>query len=330
MVVLAAALPGACAPLPQDCERPEVFCAGLVTAFGTTSEGINREAWLALQDARTTGIVHRIDRIETVDGRDRAANIRFFGDAGYDVVVTVGTSISEETYAAALQYPKSSFIAVDQPQDRKLENLVGLVFHEERSGFLAGALAGLMTQTGRVAAVCESRYVDAVRRYCDGFAAGAKYTNPDALLGLEYRDGSTENLFHDLEWGRRTALDQLDQGADIVFAAGGTTADAALQAAASKDALVIGTETDAYFRLADIRAFLVTSAVDDVRSGVLTLIHLAQKRTLPQGDFAGTVGLAPFHDLESGVPGSARARLQEVERALEAGTLLIGVPWKGP
>ena len=72
-----ALLLAACAaqPRPEDCARSGVFCAGLVTDFGPVTSGIRHEAWLGLQDARAAHLADRVDYIETVDARDRAANI---------------------------------------------------------------------------------------------------------------------------------------------------------------------------------------------------------------------------------------------------------------
>ena len=169
----------------------DVFCAGLVTDFGPVSEGINHEAWLGLQDAKAKNGLDRIDVIETVDVRDRAKNIATFAVDSYDIIVTVGSSISNETLTAAKNYPKLLFIGVEQPQKAKAPNLAGLVFHEEQSGFLSGALAALMTQTQRVGAVCEAKFIDPMRRYCDGFQAGARYINPQMNVTISYREAST-------------------------------------------------------------------------------------------------------------------------------------------
>src|SRR5512142_2849811 len=149
----------ACAPQPLDCAQKQVFCVGLVTDYGSTDAGIAHEAWLGLQDLRRANVVDRIDAIETVDARDRTANIKYFANAGYDVIVTVGASIAKETTAAANEYSNLYFIGVEQPQPEPVPNLSGLVFHEENSGFLAGALAALMTQTGHVAAICEAQFI---------------------------------------------------------------------------------------------------------------------------------------------------------------------------
>jgi basic membrane protein A len=307
-----------------------VFCAGLVTASGSIEIDSNREAWLGLQDTKADGWLDRADAIETVDARDRLKNIETLAEDGYDVIVTVGAAISEETIAAAREYPQTLFIGIEQPQEETLHNLTGLVFHEEQGGFLAGVLAATVTQTDRLAAVCEAKFIDAMRRYCDGFQAGAHDVKPEVHIDVTYREGPTEDLFNDPDWGRKTALQLVDDGTDVLFAAGGGTADAALEAAAGEGAYVIGSETDVYLRLTDIRPRLVSSAINDIRSGVRELMRLAKKGQFPSGDFFGQVNLAPFHEFEGQIPPTTLERLQEIQRGLENKSIQVGVPYKSP
>jgi basic membrane protein A and related proteins len=311
----------------MDCARADVFCAGLVTDFGPINEGINQEAWLGLQDAKNKQLVDRIDAIETIDARDRAKNISTFAEDGYDVIITVGESISDETTAAARQYPNIVFIGVEQPQDPTIPNLTGLVYREDRSGFLAGALAALTTQTNRIAAVCEVNFIDAMRRYCDGFEAGSKYADPAVNVTVTYREGPQEKLFNDPDWGSKAASEAVNEGADIVFAAGGETADAVLETAAQQKVGVIGAETDAYARLTDIRPWVVTSAVNDIRGGVLDLLEMTRDGKLSPGNFYGQSQLAPFHEWEHEIPQSSIDQLNLIEKGFGDGSILTGIPW---
>jgi basic membrane protein A len=324
------ALLTSCGPSPASCTDPTVWCAGLVTDFGGVEQGINEQAWLALEDARASGTLDLIDRIETVDSRDRAANIAAFAGQGYDIVVTVGSSMTEETIAAAAQYPNISFIGVEQHQQAVTPNLAGLIFHEEQGGFLAGALAVEMTTTGQVGAVCEAKFVETIRRYCEGFRAGATAADPAVRVVVAYRDGSSQNLFQDTAWGQAAADDEVDQGVDVLFAAGGETADAALEEAAARQTMVIATEVDPYNRLESIRTMLLTSAVNDVRGGVAALLRSARDGRLPGGNYFGQVELAPFHELESQVPPAVVSRLAQTREDLAAGRVLMDVPYISP
>jgi basic membrane protein A len=302
----------------------------LVTEFGSADEGISQQAWLGLQDARSLGLVARVDVIETVDIRDREANLEAFAADGYDFIVTVGEGISDETLAAANENPGLRFIGVQQSFEAPPANLVALVFHEERSGFLAGALAALLTQTGHVAAVCEASFIDSMRRYCDGFGAGVKYVDPTVRADVAYRSGSSELLFHDAEWGRAAARQYLNLGADVLFAAGEETAEAALTEGARGGALVIGAESDIYEHLPEVRSRLVTSAISDVRTGILDLIRLASQGDFPTGEFFGSIGLAPFHELEGQLAPQAEAQIRGIRESLDSNSIELDVPFKVP
>jgi basic membrane protein A len=320
----------ACAPRPADCVRTDVFCAGLVTASGSINDGINQQAWLGLQDAKVEGLADRIDYIETVDSRDRAANIQTLASDGYDVIITVGGALADETISAAQKNPKAKLIGVEQTQDKPLSNLTGLVFHEEHGGFLAGALAASLTQTNRVAALCEAKFIDDMRRYCDGFKAGAQYINPNVYTTVAYRTGSNENLFNDTDWGSQTALQATHDGADVIFAAGGNTAKAALETAAAQGVYIIGSETDLYENLKVVRPRLISSALNDVRSGLRHLMRSARTSQLPAGNFFGSIELAPFHDLDPQIPQPVKDRLGQLAKELAGNPLIDKVPFQKP
>lgn len=323
-----AALLSACRPKPADCERPDVVCAGLVTDYGTVLSGVNREAWLALQDAQSARLVDRIDFIATVDSRDRLLNIRALADQGYDIIITTGAGMADETLSAARRYPKLKFIGIEQSQPEKLPNLAGLVFHEDYSGFVAGVLAARLTSTGRVAALCEAQFIDAMRRYCEGFRAGVRYADAGVEDAIVYRDGPSETLMNDPEWGRSTALKQVADGADVLFAAGGATAQAALEAAASESTYVIGSGTDVYRDLPGIRPHLLTSTVSNVRANLVEILTLSRQGKFPAGDYMGSEGLAPWHDLDRQVPLEVKQEMERLFVRLELGVIELDIPYK--
>ena len=318
-----------CTILERACSQPEVICAGLVTGYGSVGTGIEQQAWLALQDARASRILDRVDYIETRDTRDRAANIAYFADAGYDIIVTTGAGISTETIDAAAQHGNALFVLV-QPAHESMKvpaNVVKLEFKEERGGFLAGAAAAMITRTRRVAAVCEARFIDYVERYCEGFAAGADFIDPQVETAVVYRGGPEESLFQDAEWGEATAARAIDDGADVVFAVGEATARGALLQAARQGALVIAAQSDAYDETPQIRDQLVTSAIVQVREELGSLISQHLRGQLPDASYLGNMGLTPFRDDHGRLPAGLEAELVEIEGRLNGGTLETHLPF---
>src|SRR5687768_16924559 len=124
----------ACAPARPDCTKEETFCVGLVTDSGKINDrSFNQSAWKGVQQAQEE-LDALAQYIETADARDYSKNIATFADENYDVIVTVGFSLREATWAAAEMYPDIKFIGVDQDQsENKMENVAGLVFPEDKA-----------------------------------------------------------------------------------------------------------------------------------------------------------------------------------------------------
>lgn len=262
---------------PPDCQRPDVFCAALVTdVLGLQDYGPNQDAWSGLQQAADAGKIDRFEWIESGDTRDYQKNITYFTDQHFDLLVTSGAGLRQPTFTAAGAAPDLTFVAINQNHQATLPNLIPLNPAEDHAGFLAGVLAARLTRTRSVAAVCETSGIPAIWRYCEGFRAGVQYVDYDIQLEVRYRDsGDRDLLFVDQAWGAQTADTLIHQGADVLFAAGGLTAQAALRTALEQGILVIGAERDQASSLGASTG-VVTSIFGDTSSALQTLLPLIQ------------------------------------------------------
>jgi basic membrane protein A len=313
-----------------DCESDEVFCVGLVTDVGKVDDkSFNQSGWEALQQAEKE-LGAQVKYIETTDPKDYAKNIGQFGDAGYDVIVTVGFGLGEATQEAGKTYPDVLFVGVDQFQapGTEVPNVVGLNFPEDNAGFLAGALAAMMSETGKIGAVLGTDAVPPVWRFGEGYRAGAAHIDPNVeVTTIYHNDVGFDKTFTDPEWGKTTAISMIDKGVDIVFGAGGKTGNGALQGAAEKGKMAIGVDTDQYFTVPEAQSALLTSAIKLLRSGTFDLLKMAKEGSFPEGgNFYGPAGLAPYHDFEDDVPADVKAKIEELDAALQDGSLKTGVP----
>ena len=309
----------------EDCSSDELLCVGLVTDVGEIDDkSFNQSAWEGVKLAESE-LGAKIDYIETKDAKDYANNIGLFADQNYDVIVTVGFAMGEATIEAAATYPEIDFIGVDQFQGAEIANVAGLIFNEDKAGFLGGALAAMLSESGKVAAVLGTDLVPPVVAFKEGYEAGAAYINPDIELISTYHPGGMDVAFTDPEWGATTAKQALDQGADVVFGAGGKTGNGALIEVAGADgAYCIGVDSDQWETVPEAHPCLVSSAMKLITPGVFDLIKASNDGALPAGNFFGTVGLASFHDFEDTVPQDVKDRLIEIETALQDGSLSTG------
>ncbi len=305
-----------------DCASEEFLCVGLVTDLGRVDDkSFNQSAWEGVQ----ASVADQKDFIETTDSKDYATNIASFLDQDYDVIVTVGFLLGESTIEAATANPEVAFIGVDQFQGEELPNLTGLVFHEDQAGFMAGALAGLLTETNIIGAVLGTDAVPPVVAYKTGWENGAAYTNPDVTPLSTYHP-TPETAFTDPSWGADTARQAIDNGADVIFGAGGQTGNGALGEIAKDGGTVlcVGVDADQWDTVPEAQPCLVTSAMKLITPGTTDLIAAAADGSIAGGNFFGEVGLAPYHDLSDRVSPEVQAQVDEIVAGILDGSIETG------
>ena len=324
---LAILLLAACMRSP-DCFDDGIFCAALVTdTLGVNDHGINQDTWAGLENSKADGMVDRIEFIESVDTRDYEKNIEYFAKNGFDVIITVGAGMRDETLHAADLFPDSVFIGIDQAQEETRPNLIPITFAEDQMGFFAGALAAHLSKTRMVAAICETSGIDSMWRYCEGFRAGAHYVDKDLKVLVEYRDtGASERLFIDEAWGMERAQYFIRRGVDVVFAAGGATGQGALRAASKAGIMAIGTERDQAAALGEAGSSVVTSVYG--RAGVEIQ---ALMRSLKEGNAnEPRISQIGYVSLNEKFPESLARELNTLLAGLLSGEVRTNVTFRKP
>ena len=312
----------------SNCAAPENYCLGLVTDLGKVDDkSFNQAAFEGAQLAAGE-IGAFLKYVESTDPKDYTANIGQFVAKEYDTIVTVGFLMAEASALAAAENPNINFVGVDQFQGETLPNLTGLIFAEDKAGYAAGYLAGLMTKTNKVGGVFGTDTVPPVLYFGEGYRNGIAASNPEADITIVYHEPA--NAFTDPEWGAAEAKKQLTQGADVIFGGGGGTGNGALiEIAKAPDAgtsvFCIGVDVDQYNTVPQAQPCLLTSAEKKLVSGTADLVLASFDGTFPGGNYVGLTGLAPYHDTEDAVPAEVKTQVEEVIAGLDDGSIETGV-----
>ncbi len=294
---------------------PNKVCIVLDTG-GENDKGFNE---YSLKGAREAAAEMGLDFAHIVSAsiNDYAAHIDNFIDEDCDLIMTVGFLMGDVTAEAAREHPEVAFAIIDvayfpglgcadnvedcYTEEGGLDNVTSLMFAEDEVGYLAGTLAGCMSESGVVGSVA-SMEIPPVVRFVTGYQNGAKAQNPDVeTLNVYIPD------FNDPVAGKQAGEDQIRQGADIIFGVGGNTGNGGLLAAHESGAAAIGVDVDQYYTFADVAPSLVTSAMKnmDVAAGD-TVREFANGALTPGIQLFnvanGGIGLAPFHDWEGRIP----------------------------
>ncbi len=266
--------------------------------------------------------------IETIAATDYENNFATCINEGYDIIVTVGFLITDATAAAAAANPEVFFIGVDQFHATPLPNLVGLQFREDQGGFLAGAMAAQMSESGVIGGVYGID-IPPVVKFRTGFENGARFINPDITVLGVYNDS-----FIAPDEGGRDAEQLIGEGADVIMGAGGPTGSGAITLAAQQGAWVIGVDLDEYtttFGNGDTPGAerILTSAIKRVDQGVYAMIAAAANGVaFPASSIYvlevanGGIGYAPAND--AAIPAEVQARMEEILAGLRDGSIVTG------
>jgi ABC-type uncharacterized transport system permease subunit/basic membrane lipoprotein Med (substrate-binding protein (PBP1-ABC) superfamily) len=306
---------------------------GLVTDVGRIDDGtFNQYAYEGLMRAVEEQSIPS-EVIQTESQIDYEDNIRQMIERGCAFIVTVGSTAGAAVERLAMRHPEIHFIIVDYEPLPESRNVTGLVFAEDQAGFLAGALAGLVTERETIGFI-GGMDVTPVRKFQRGFEHGVAFTNRRASVIQKYTDS-----FTDRKTGARTAGELIEQGADVLFAAGGLSGSAAIQAAAGQQVWVIGVDQDEWVTTFEGGRVpgterLLTSAVKRVDQAVYTAVTQAVQGKLRGGvlrfDLRNDgVGLAPYHAADTAVPSEVRGQILEVTEGLRRGRIRTRVGPQG-
>jgi basic membrane protein A len=244
---------------------------GLVTDIGGLNDrGFNHLSYVGLQRAQSElGVQTQVFQAKST--QDYVPNLSTFARQGYNLTIGVGFTEATAIDTAATNFPKSNFAIVDVDQTtepHKPTNLLGLLFKEQETGYLVGYLAGLeekrMPGPDVIGSVGGQKQPP-VDRFIAGYQAGAKAADPE----IKVLNGYSQD-FSDQAKCKQVALNQIEQGAGVVFQVAGGCGLGALDAAKEKHVWGIGVDADQSF----LGPHILTSAVKRVDTAVFDAIKL--------------------------------------------------------
>ena len=260
---------------------------------------------------------------------DYLPNLSAAAEDGADLVIAVGFLITGDTITVASEFPDVNFAGVDHAYGTEgsgdacedsgtcvLPNTLGLVFPSEESGYLAGVVAAMMTETGTVSSVGGIK-IPSVDNWIAGFQQGIIDTNPDVKFLNAYSDD-----FVDQAKCKEIALDQIAQGSDIVFQVAGQCGLGALDAAKQEGVWALGVDVDQSFAgdhvLTSPLKPLEAAVFDTIQSVVDGTFEGGQNKTFSVVDFPDAELLAPY---SADVPQEVQDAVEEAKAKLISGEI---------
>jgi basic membrane lipoprotein Med (substrate-binding protein (PBP1-ABC) superfamily) len=255
--------------------------------------------------------------IQTRTPADFEENFRQYGAQGFHLVFGHGFEFQDAAERVAPEYPETVYIVTSGGRV-KPPNVASVIFGFDNASYLAGVLAGSMTQSGTVGAIGGTA-LPPVENSFRAFEEGARSVRPDVRVISSYVGN-----WDDASAGRELALAQIRQGADLIFqnadAAGLGVFQAARQAGG---AYIFGANIDQNAVAPDV---IIGSVVIDLPRAFVTIAREVRDgtftaRPIRLGGSSGVVRFVRNPALADRVPQAVWARMDSVDRALRAGEL---------
>jgi basic membrane protein A len=319
-LVLAGALPGL-PPILAAQEQPleiAMLIPGRIDDGGFMQAGYN--GLVAIRD-ELGAETRYIDGIPP-EPEAMAAALRELASAGPDMVIAHGGQTAPAVEVVAAEFPDVRFTVVQGALTGP--NVASYEVLQEESAWLAGAAAGLLTETDVVGHISGIRVPPGLKGR-GAFYHGLQHTNPDAKFLTIFAGDQDDN-----ELSRRVATEEIDAGADVIFTMLNAGRTGAIEAMRERGVKQIGNVRDWYPDHPDV---FVASAIADV-----SIPGLQAARDLAAGSWEpGVVRHIGLEDpkavalaLAPDVPEAVRDRIAALAEDIEAGRIEVEIDYDGP
>ena len=223
---------GACSPKTPDVTTPETETPETETPETETPEeeyvptkdfkvamvcdsSISDGGWgAACYNAMVTAAVNlgwHHQYTDAIQQADYVNTITSYADSGYDMIFLPGNQYTDATVQVAADYPDVCFALLNGAENIPTDNITAILPDADQIGWMAGALAGLMSESNTIAFIGGTE-IDTTMKKMNGFIQGANVVNPDIELVKAFA-GS----YNDTAKGMELATSMIGEGADVFF-----------------------------------------------------------------------------------------------------------------
>lgn len=267
--------------------------------------------------------------VQSKEQSDYEPNLQLLVDDGAQLTTAIGFLLENAVERVARKNPTAKFLLVDSVllddanKPITLPNVATVSFREHEGSYLAGVLAALASQSGKVGFV-GGMELALIKKFEAGFKAGVRAARPNVQVITAYT-----GTFDDPGAGKRVGVDLLGKGADIVFHAAGRDGLGVITAAkearaAGKAVYAIGVDSDQWKLAPDA---VLTSMVKRVDLAVYRTSEAVKNGAFKSGDLTWGVAengvvLAPIRVALAGKE-AIEAKVEAARKAIADGSLKV-------
>lgn len=216
----------------------EATTVAILTGVGLQDSGLGRATQEAA-DSLEAQYGAEVDVQGNVTAEEWPEALRNYGSRGFDLVIANDILGQAGALEVGPEFPETQFVVING-FEAQAPNVSAVTFDWESGGYLAGLLGGIASESGILGGIGADETIIPIKGLMDGFAAGVKKVNPDAVVEISY----TGNPFGDPIQATQQAQAVVGKGADVIFGVANNGQPGLFQAASDGGALAIGFGVD--------------------------------------------------------------------------------------
>ena len=289
----------------------------IASSSGLGDRSFNDAAWEGFNNAQNElGVEIKV--VEPKDVADYVSSASALAEAGYQLIFATGSDWADTLTEVSALYPDVKFVGLNV--NATGDNVAIARTADHQIGFLAGALAAMMTETGTVGYIGGKENASQVR-FNTAYIEGAKYVD-DSTNVLTAWAGA----FNDPAKGKEYALELANQGADVIFHTAGQTGNGLFEAIQELDNVyAIGVDSNQDYI---VEGKVLTTAEKHLQVIAYDMIEKLINGTFTPGvnlyDLANNgVGLTDMEFTKDLIGSERLAKLNEIKEGIINGSIHV-------
>ncbi|MEY8354233.1 BMP family protein [Lachnospiraceae bacterium 54-53] len=299
---------------PAETEKSKDFKVAMVLDSSVSDGGWGASCYQAMVNAAADSGWETVytDNVATAD---YATVMTDYAELGYDLIFAPGNQYTDAVKQVAEEYPEIKFALLNGTVET--DNITSILPDAKQIGYMAGALAGLMSKTGSIGFI-GGMELDTTKAKLECYEKAAQKVNPDIKVSSAYA-GS----FSDTAKGKEIASSMISTyDVDVMFGDASAVDTGAREALAASEGRYdigqpgdLGSADDKVIICSVVtdNAALLQACMKDVESGSFG------NRTI-YGDLSnGCLSIGTFSSL---VPEDVQTEYKEIVAQIGAGTFI--------
>jgi basic membrane protein A len=231
---------------------------------------------------------------------------RSYAMQGFDIIIGNGFEFTDIGASVSPDYPDVEFVIISGLAAG--DNLATFAVDNAQVGFLAGAIAGNMTESNIIGEIGGVK-IPPIELIIKGYAAGAKYVNPEVEVLATY-----SGTFEDSNSVKEIAIAMIENGADVLLAEAGYAELGAIEAVTEHNKFYIGANSSKFEIAPDhaINSVLVDGGRMFTYIYELYLAGNLEGKIYDVGINEEVIALDGWHNFEDQVSDEMKAEIEDI------------------